>query len=239
MLEFFMPAASSFAADIDQLFDIIFWIVMPWFVVTEGVLFYFIFKYSAKKNPKADYITGNEKELKRYISVPHLLVILCDIVLIVGAVSVWYDVKQRLPESDYKVRIIAQQWAWTFVHPGADGVLDTPDDVAVVDELHLEVGKVYHYELESEDVMHCFSVPVFRLKQDAVPGRVITGWFEPIMEGEFDVQCAEMCGIGHGIMGARVFITDAEGRAEWLAGKTPQTTGILASSTTAPAKEQQ
>jgi cytochrome c oxidase subunit 2 len=239
MLELFMPAASSFAADIDKLFDIIFWIVMPWFVVTEAVLFYFIFKYSAKKNPKADYITGNEKEMKRFISVPHLLVILCDIVLIVGAVSVWYNVKQHLPEPDYKVRVIVQQWAWTFVHPGVDGVLDTPDDIAVVDELHLEVGKVYHFELESLDVMHSFSIPVFRLKQDAVPGRVITGWFEPIKTGNFDIQCTEMCGIGHGIMRAEVIITDAEGRAKWLAEKTPQATGILASTTTAPAEEKQ
>ncbi len=66
-------------------------------------------------------------------------------------------------------------------------------------------------------VIHSFSVPVFRLKQDAVPGRVITGWFEPILTGTYDVQCAEICGIGHGAMAARVHIESAEQHAAWVA----------------------
>ena len=60
--------------------------------------------------------------------------------------------------------------------------LDTADDIATVDELHVEVNKIYHFKLESRDVLHNFSVPVFRLKQDAIPGRVITGWFEPTID---------------------------------------------------------
>ena len=76
-------------------------------------------------------------------------------------------------------------------------------------------------KLEAVDVLHDFSVPVFRLKQDAIPGRVITGWFEPNLEGEFDVQCAEICGIGHGLMAARVFITSPEKHAAWMASESP------------------
>jgi cytochrome c oxidase subunit 2 len=68
------------------------------------------------------------------------------------------------------------------------------------------------------DTLHSFSVPVFRLKQDAIPGRVITGWFEPTLPGEYDIQCAEMCGVGHGIMGARIFVETAEEHEAWLAG---------------------
>jgi cytochrome c oxidase subunit 2 len=59
-------------------------------------------------------------------------------------------------------------------------------------------------------------VPVFRLKQDAIPGRVITGWFKPTKTGEFDIQCVEMCGIGHGIMGARIFVETEEQHQAWL-----------------------
>ena len=69
--------------------------------------------------------------------------------------------------------------------------------------------------------MHSFSVPVFRLKQDAVPGRVITGHFKPILTGEWDIQCAEMCGVAHGIMGARIFIKSEAEHRDWLAANTP------------------
>jgi cytochrome c oxidase subunit 2 len=157
----------------------------------------------------------------KWIAYPHHLVLLCDVLVIVAAVRVWYNVKQDLPPADTTVRVIGQQWAWTFVHPGPDNVLDTDDDIALNDELRLEVNRTYHYMLESRDVLHSFSVPVFRLKQDAIPGRVITGWFEPIKTGTFDIQCAEMCGIGHGLMPARVVIESADGHASWMQSHRP------------------
>ena len=107
------------------------------------------------------------------------------------------------------------------MHPGLDGELDTADDIAKVNELHLRVNTLYHYKLEAKDVLHNFSVPVFRLKQDAIPGRVITGWFEPTKLGEYDIQCAEICGIGHGAMSARVFIHSAKDHADWVAANSP------------------
>lgn len=107
------------------------------------------------------------------------------------------------------------------MHPGADGLLDTDDDIKTVDELHIVAKQVYHYKLEARDVMHSFSVPVFRLKQDAVPGRVITGWFEANQTGEFDIQCAEMCGIGHGLMPARVVIESPAAHKAWIEANTP------------------
>ena len=110
----------------------------------------------------------------------------------------WYKIKQDLPRADETISVVGEQWKWRFTHPGRDGELGTQDDVETVDELHVKVGKTYHFKLESNDVLHDFSVPVFRLKQDAVPGRVITGWFKPTKTGIYDIQCAEMCGIGHG-----------------------------------------
>jgi cytochrome c oxidase subunit 2 len=138
-------------------------------------------------------------------------------------VKVWYNVKQQLPEPYETVRIVGQQWAWSFVHPGADHELRTADDIKTVDELHVEVGKVYHFKLEARDVIHSFSVPVFRLKQDAVPGRVITGWFEATETGTHDIQCAEICGIGHGVMGAQIVIESPERHAAWVAEQSPIT----------------
>ena len=104
---------------------------------------------------------------------------------------------------------------------GSDGKLGTDDDIKTVDELHIEVGKAYHYKLESRDVLHSFSVPVFRLKQDAIPGRVITGWFEATGTGSYDIQCAEICGIGHGVMAGRIVIESAEQHAAWISERTP------------------
>ena len=218
MIESYLEQASTYAANIDNLFSLIFYLVGFWFVVCEGIIFWLCFKFKAKKGVKSQYITGELKQEKKWISIPHYLVLVCDIFIIVGAVKVWVDIKQHQPEADRTVRVIGQQWAWSFVHPGADGQLDTKDDIKTVDELHIEAGKVYHYELQARDVMHSFSVPVFRLKQDAIPGRTITGWFEalPDKTGVSDIQCAEMCGMGHGIMSAKIFIETPEQHAAWI-----------------------
>jgi cytochrome c oxidase subunit 2 len=220
MIDQYLQQVSTYAADIDNIFLLIGVIVGFWFLVAEGMFFYLMWRYRYRPGVPAQYITGKEKHLKRWINIPHALVILCDIAIIVAAVRVWYMVKMDLPEADATVRVVAQQWAWTFIHPGADGQLDTDDDIAVVDELHVKADTLYHFELESRDVLHSFSIPVFRLKQDVIPGRVITGWFEATQTGTFDLQCAEMCGIGHGIMAAQVFIESPEDHEAWIAGAT-------------------
>jgi cytochrome c oxidase subunit 2 len=160
----------------------------------------------------------------RWITIPHALVLVCDVFIIIGSVQVWYNVKQHLPEADSTIRITGQQWAWTFQHPGPDNELDTADDIYSVDELHVEVEKTYHFRLEAKDVLHSFSVPVFRIKQDAIPGRSITGWFRPTVEGEYDIQCAEICGIGHGVMAARIHIEGANDHAAWISASSAATT---------------
>ena len=215
---------STYAADIDGLIFMIGVIVGLWFLAAEGVFFWLIWKFREKPNQKSEYLTGKEKHIKKWITGPHALVLVCDVFIVVGAINVWYNVKQRLPEADTEIRIIGQQWAWTFQHPGADGELDTADDIFTVDDLNVEVDKVYHFKLESRDVLHSFSVPIWRIKQDAVPGRSITGWFEPTVTGEFGVQCTEICGIGHGAMAARVHIRDANEHAQWIATASAATT---------------
>ena len=223
MIERLVPAASTFAADIDAIFTLIFVLVGFWFVLTEGAFLWLILRFRKRDGRKAEYITGELKSEKRWISIPHMLVLVCDVFIIVGAVRVWYNVKQELPPAQATVRVVAQQWAWSFDHPGPDGQLDTADDIRTVDELHVEVGKLYHFKLVSKDVLHSFSVPVFRLKQDVIPGREITGWFEPTLPGTYDIQCAEICGIGHAMMPARIVVETAQQHAAWIASKRPLT----------------
>ena len=217
MIESIVPAASTYAGDIVNLFSLIFWLTGFWFAVSIGVFFWLVFRFRKRDGVRSEYVAGETKEEKRWVSWPHYLVLFCDIFIIYGAVRVWYDVKQDLPPAQETVRVIGQQWAWTFVHPGPDGAIDTADDITTVNELHVKTNTLYHYKLESTDVLHNFSVPVFCLKQDAIPGRVITGWFEPTKAGEWDIQCAEICGIGHGLMGARIHIETPQQHAAWMA----------------------
>ncbi len=223
MIESLVPAASTYAADIDNVFTLIFVLVGFWFVLTEGAFLWLILRFRKRDGVKAQYITGELKSQKRWITVPHLLVLVCDVFIIVGAVRVWYNVKQELPPAQETVRVTGQQWAWSFDHPGPDGQLDTPDDIRTVDDLHVQVGKLYHFKLVSKDVLHSFSVPVFRLKQDVIPGREIVGWFEPTKTGTYDIQCAEICGIGHALMPARIVVETAEQHAAWIASQRPLT----------------
>ena len=206
----YLDVASSYAADIDSVVLLIASLVGGPFIVAEILLIYFVIKFRKKSGVKAKYITGENKKDKRWVSYPHYLVLLFDIIIISFAIQVWVKVKQDLPPADHTIMITAQQWGWVFSYPGEDGEFDTPDDIRTTNKLYVEINKVYHFKLHSKDVLHNFSVPVFRLKQDVIPGREILGWFKPIKSGEYDIQCAEMCGIGHGLMGARISILEKE-----------------------------
>jgi len=219
LMEGLRLGASSFAGQIDFLVLLVAVIAGFWFLLAEIALFYFCFKFRRKAGKKADYITGEQKHEMKWIHIPHNIILLCDVVILVFAIKVWYHIKQHQPAPDETIRVIGQQWAWTYVHPGIDRQLGTEDDVTTVDILHLKVGTTYHFKLESTDVLHSFSVPVFRLKQDSVPGRVITGWFKPTKTGTYDIQCAEMCGIGHGIMQSTLVVETPEDHNKWLASQ--------------------
>ena len=226
MIDKYVPSASSFSGDIDGVIWLITAITGFWWLLAEGVFFYFIIRYTAQDGVKAQYVGGEDPKEKRFVSIPHYATLAFDIWIIITAIGVWQQVKQTMPQSDETVRVIAQQWAWTFVHPGADGKLDTNDDIRTVDERHVEKGKTIQFELQSRDVPHGFSVPVFRLKQDIIPGRTIRGWFKATQAGGFDIQCTEICGIGHGLMPARIIIESTEDHASWVLSQTPATAGL-------------
>ena len=229
LIEHFLPSASTFSGDIDFVFSLVFWVVGAWFIATEGIFFWLILRFRKKPGVKAQYITGELHHEKQWVHWPHMAVLVFDVIILVAAVRVWYVVKQDLPPAQETVRVVAQQWAWSFVHPGPDGQLDTTDDIKTVDELHVKVDTLYHFKLEARDVLHSFSVPVFRLKQDAIPGRVITGWFQPTLTGSFDIQCAEICGIGHALMPARIVVETPEQHTAWMASQSPLSVAALAS----------
>jgi len=211
---------STFATQIDGIILLVGLITTFWLLVAEGFFFWLIWRFRERPGVKTQYVQGDEKHIKQFINVPHALILLCDVVIIMAAMRVWYNIKQRLPEAEATVRAIGQQWAWVFQYPGRDGRLDTDDDFYTSDHLFIEVNRTYHIQLRSRDVVHDFSVPVFRFKQDAVPGRTITGWFRARQTGAWDIQCAEMCGLGHGAMAGRIHVQSAAQHAAWLASQT-------------------
>ncbi len=241
MLEKLVPRGSTYAADIDLLFDVITYLVGFWFILVFGFFLYCLFRFRRKAGVKAQYITGETHKQKMAIEVPHYLILGCDVVILIMTFFVWHKVKIDMPTPDEEVRIVAQQWAWSFYHAGQDGILGTEDDIATVNELHIKAGTQYKFHLEATDVMHSFSVPIFRLKQDAIPGRIIYGHFNALdtVIGEWDIQCAEMCGYMHGGMGARLFVETPEQHAEWIAANTPDhlKTASIAATTTQESKE--
>ena len=217
MIEYFVASASSFSGDIDDLFDLITWIIGVAFFLTLGTFIYFMIRFRRRKGVRAEYITGEKHDEKKWTHNPHYTVIALDVVIIAFNIIVWVHIKQTLPPSDNLIRVTGQQWSWSFTDAGPDGILDTADDIATVNDLHVKIDDTYHFELQSRDVIHNFSVPVFRLRQDAMPGRTIKGWFKPTKTGSYDIQCAEMCGYGHGIMGAAITVHTKESYKETIA----------------------
>jgi len=219
-----LVAASSFAGSIDNLVVLITILIGFWWTLTNVMFFWLLWRFRARPGVKSQYIEGHEPYIKRWITWPHVLVLACDVVVIFFAIKVWYNIKQVQPPAQAEIRVIAQQWAWVFQYPGPDGRFDTPDDFYTTDDLYVANNTTYHFELRSRDVIHDFSVPAFRLKQDAVPGRTITGWFRPTLAGTYDIQCAEICGIGHGVMLGHIHVEDPAAYHAWFAAQTAAAT---------------
>jgi cytochrome c oxidase subunit 2 len=140
------------------------------------------------------------------------------IVLGVWSGRVWGEIKRRdrLPENAMRVAIAAKQFEWNITYAGADGALGTPDDFTVRNQLHVPVDRPVVADLTSDDAIHSFFVPVFRLKQDAVPGMRIPLWFQATRVGEYEIACAELCGNSHYRMKGKVFVHSQEDFDRWM-----------------------
>ena len=147
----------------------------------------------------------------------------CDLGIDYAQGSVWDEIKLHMP-TDVKqtVRIEGQQFVWNFTHPGKDGQLDTADDIVLINQMTVPVNEKIRFELGSKDVLHSFWVPELRLKQDAVPGRIIAGWFAATKTGTYTIGCAELCGSGHTTMKAQLHVLSEADYAQWLADNAPE-----------------
>ncbi|MEH6631307.1 MAG: cytochrome c oxidase subunit II [Halopseudomonas aestusnigri] len=228
----FTPLASNWGA-IDTTLIITF--VITGIVFAAVVLFmaYAIFRYRHKEGSRADYEPENKK-LEIWLTV---LTGIGIIAMLAPGLIVW-DQFITVPKEAKVVEVLGKQWTWAFRFPGKDeklGTVDTrlindenpwglipgdpngQDDILVDDsELHLPIGKPYKLLLRSTDVLHDFYVPQFRAKMDLVPGLVTYFWFTPTKIGEFEILCAELCGVAHSEMRGLVVIDEEPAFQEWL-----------------------
>ena len=188
--------ASGHGAPIDSMMSWVHWLMIVLFLFWAAFFLYTLYRFSAKRQPKANY-HGVKSKFSTYIEGG---VIVAEAVLLVGfAFPIWSDIKNDFPseESSLVVNVVAEQFAWNVIYPGADGefgrtTLTKPiqidaedprgdDDIIVADELHLVKGKPAIIHLSSRDVIHSFGLPNMRVKQDIIPGLTIPVWFVPMM----------------------------------------------------------
>ena len=212
---------SSFGAEVDGIFWLIFYITAVWFFLTEGLIVYFIFRYRRKPGRKAVYAAGDTWGQFAWILVPLAVVVILDVIIDVSGGEVWAKIKRQTPETDIVVRAAGKQFNWEFTYPGPDGKFGTEDDLQLDNDLHVPVGKAVRVILTSKDVVHSFFLPHFRLKQDAMPGREIPVWFQATKTGEFEIPCAELCGFGHSGMKGIVYVHTPDEYQRWLKERWP------------------
>lgn len=207
--------ASTFAADIDFIYYVILVITGIAFVIVEAGLVWFLFKYRAQPGKKALYTHGSNKAEMVWTAVPAVTVVILGIM----SGGVWNTVKGRnsVPDNAIEYRMFAKQFEWNVTYAGQDGRLGTGDDFDVRNQLHIPVNQPVVLRLGSEDVIHSFFVPQFRVKQDAMPGRTINVWFEATEVGQYEIACAELCGLGHYRMRGSVTVHSPDDYRNWLA----------------------
>ncbi len=229
--------ASEHAAEIDNMIVLLHWLMAVLFVGWGAFFIYTLIRFRAKANPKADY-TGVTSHTSSYLEIT---VAVIEAVLLVGfAIPAWASRVNEVPpeEEATVVRMIGKQFEWHSHYAGADGrfgrrdlSLITPtnsigldrsdpngaDDIVSINQMNLPVDKPVIVYLSSQDVIHSMGIAEMRVKQDAVPGIEIPVWWVPNLIGDFEVNCSQLCGLGHYRMRGFVSIMSQADYDAWLA----------------------
>ena len=209
----FPESVSSYGAQVDRLFVLILWITGGIFVLVEGALLWFLNRYRQKPGRVAQYIHGNTRAEIIWTVIPAGIVLY----LALASQTVWSHIQGPPPPHQVEIEVKAEQFAWNIRYAGPDGRLHTADDIETINQLHLPLGQVVLVHLTSKDVVHSFFLPQFRIKRDAVPGLMGRLWLQAVKSGQFEIVCAELCGLGHYRMRGYLSIESPEAFQAWLA----------------------
>lgn len=231
----FPPNLSTYGQAIDHLINLVHWFALLLFVGWGIFLIFCLIRFRKRDGHQAQYDVAHFK-LPKFVEIG--VVLFEAFLLIALSFPIWSKYKAEFPreEESLVIRVIAQQFVWNFHYSGRDrafGETDLKyvsdsnplglnpedpagkDDIVSVNQLHFPVGKPVIARISSRDVIHSFTIPVLRVKQDAVPGMVTPVWFEATGTGQYEVGCAQLCGVGHTLMRGFVSIDTPEEFEQW------------------------
>lgn len=222
-LEMILPPEdiSTMGHRITWLFNYTTYLNLFYFTLVCIGIFGFSYLYHHKRHKKPYYTHGNKRIHTLIASGIGLAVFLSiDMMITVASNNDFKAINIQYPNPDkekvIRIEVLAQQWAWHFRYPGANGQFRSVDDVVTTNKLVIPKGYKLLVHMTSKDVIHSLYFPNAKIKVDAIPGRVTRLWFEPTKTGVYDIACAEMCGTHHSIMGAKLEVVELDEYNRWL-----------------------
>jgi cytochrome c oxidase subunit 2 len=195
------------------------------FIITNVLLALFAFIYQDGPGAKALYWHDDPRlEWSWTLATAAIMAL-----FLLSALNLWARLQAKAPDGALLIEVTGQQFAWNVRYAGKDGVLgktdhlqanqDNPiglvktdpasaDDILLLNQLYLPKGRAVRIQVRSMDVVHSFFLPNFRVKQDAMPGITSELWFTPTDTGDFDIACAQHCGLGHYRMRGQVHVVE-------------------------------
>jgi cytochrome c oxidase subunit 2 len=204
-IDWFPEPAATAAPKIDTLYDVLLICSVPVFVLVMTIVIYSVYKFRARPGDMRDGppIHGNTRLEIIWVTIPFIMV---TALAIYGWITL-DDIEAKQP-NEMVVRVEGRQFSWRFHYP-AERRQST--------ELVLPKDQPIEFRVNSDDVLHDFWVPAFRLKTDAVPGLTTKIRLTPDKLGRFEVVCAELCGLGHATMRNNVRVVPRAEFTSWLA----------------------
>ncbi len=199
------PVASTIAQGVDNVYYFLTGLTLFFTVLIFSIIFYFMIKYRRRSPDEIPPETAENLPLElAWTIIPSVI---C--VFIFVWASALYVRNARPPAASTEIFVIGKQWMWQIQHP------EGPREI---NELHVAVGEPVQLTMTSQDVIHDFYIPAFRIKKDVLPGRYTSIWFQPTETGTFHLFCAQYCGTDHSVMIGWVYVMSPDDYAAWLAG---------------------
>jgi cytochrome c oxidase subunit II len=203
----FPDSASTHSGNVDSLFVIWSLISIFFTVLIAGLIVYFMARYR-RRHPEE---VGTDEPMAIWLEIAWSAIpLVIALTMFVWGTRVFFDL-YRPPANAVEYTAIGRQWMWKIQHPEGQREINT---------LHVPVGQAVKMKLASEDVIHSFYIPAFRIKQDAIPGRYTSIWFQATHPGVFHLFCAEYCGAEHSKMIGSIIVMEPRDYENWLAGGT-------------------
>ena len=201
----FPQAASSIASEVDLLYFFILAVSSFFAVLVSGLVVYFALRYRRAHADEVGHdIHGSIALELLWTVIPFILAM----VMFFWGADLYFRIA-RPPADAMEIFVVGKQWMWKVQHP---------EGVREINELHVPVGRPVRITLGSEDVLHDYYIPAFRVKMDAVPGKLTTMWFTATKTGSYHIFCAEYCGTQHSGMIGQVIVMEPNDYEAWLAG---------------------